>query len=281
MLPISAIRCRSHSTRVSSVGIDRFFRSKVDATEEKELGTRFNVKASQTSSQTGSPTGRKARRQRSRLAHQPANQSEQRVGRPAHSAKPPLSQAAKQPSSHSAEQPSSQAAKQPSSQAAKQPSSQAAEQGFPTILWFEDGVHSEFDGDRSARALSVCPLGPPSRTRRTGSLPVMPLSVKKHSSGEEDMWEHKLSECQIRGWRAVSAAGLRGQGLRKRTVFHRHRYACMLDCSLTLSVSFVFGQAFLRVLSAQCALRFEPAMCSPLFHARTDMALRQRASRPW
>ena len=33
------------------------------------------------------------------------------------------------------------------------------------------------------------------------------------------MWEDKLSEKQIRGWRAVSAAGLQGKGLRKRSVF--------------------------------------------------------------
>ena len=32
------------------------------------------------------------------------------------------------------------------------------------------------------------------------------------------MWEEKPSECQIRGWRAVSATGLQGKGLRKNTV---------------------------------------------------------------
>ena len=32
------------------------------------------------------------------------------------------------------------------------------------------------------------------------------------------MWENKISECQIRGWKAVSAAGLHGQGLHKRNV---------------------------------------------------------------
>ena len=38
------------------------------------------------------------------------------------------------------------------------------------------------------------------------------------------MWEDELSEGQIRGWRAVSAAGLHGKGLPKRSVFvHRHR----------------------------------------------------------
>ena len=32
----------------------------------------------------------------------------------------------------------------------------------------------------------------------------------KHSSGEEGMWANQLSKHQIRGWRAVSAAGLQG-----------------------------------------------------------------------
>ena len=33
------------------------------------------------------------------------------------------------------------------------------------------------------------------------------------------MWEDTLSECRIRGWIAVSATGLQGEGLRKRNVF--------------------------------------------------------------
>ena len=40
---------------------------------------------------------------------------------------------------------------------------------------------------------------------------LIPVSVKKHSSGEEDTLENQIS-----GWRAVSATGLRGKGLRKR-----------------------------------------------------------------
>ena len=35
------------------------------------------------------------------------------------------------------------------------------------------------------------------------------VSVKKQSR-ENDVWEDKLSECQISGWRAASAAGLHG-----------------------------------------------------------------------
>ena len=46
----------------------------------------------------------------------------------------------------------------------------------------------------------------------------IPVSVKKHSPGEEDPWEDKLSEHQIRDQNAVSAAGLLGQGSGKRGV---------------------------------------------------------------
>ena len=45
------------------------------------------------------------------------------------------------------------------------------------------------------------------------------VSVKrKHSTGEKHMWEDKLTECRIRGWRAVSAADLHGKGPPKRSV---------------------------------------------------------------
>ena len=42
---------------------------------------------------------------------------------------------------------------------------------------------------------------------------------KKHSSGEEYTLTYLLSDHQIRGWRAVSAAGLHGKGLRKGSDF--------------------------------------------------------------
>ena len=42
---------------------------------------------------------------------------------------------------------------------------------------------------------------------------------KTRTSGEEYTLEHKLSEHQIRGWIAVSAVGLQGEGLRRRSVF--------------------------------------------------------------
>ena len=53
---------------------------------------------------------------------------------------------------------------------------------------------------------------------------------QKHSSGEEHGCENKCSEHQIRGWIAVSAAGLHSKGLRKRSVvfadtgFHYPKY---------------------------------------------------------
>ena len=40
-----------------------------------------------------------------------------------------------------------------------------------------------------------------------------------NSSGEEDGWEERPSEGQIRGWRAVSAAGLQGEVWHKGGVF--------------------------------------------------------------
>ena len=48
---------------------------------------------------------------------------------------------------------------------------------------------------------------------------LLPVSVKKHSSREEDPWEDKPSEFQMRGWRAVSASGLQGKGSPKRSCF--------------------------------------------------------------
>ena len=41
---------------------------------------------------------------------------------------------------------------------------------------------------------------------------------KTHTSREEGPWKVKLSEHQIGGWRAVSAAGLKGKGCEKRNV---------------------------------------------------------------
>ena len=50
--------------------------------------------------------------------------------------------------------------------------------------------------------------------RGVAHLPVF----EKHSSGGDDMWENKLSEHQIRGSRAVSAARSQGKGLLKQWV---------------------------------------------------------------
>ena len=58
---------------------------------------------------------------------------------------------------------------------------------------------------------------------------IIRVSVKRNSPWEEDRWEDKLSEHQVRGWRAVPAEGLRGECLRKRRVVHRHRHYWSCD----------------------------------------------------
>ena len=61
------------------------------------------------------------------------------------------------------------------------------------------------------------------------------------------MWGNRYLECHIRGWRAVSAAGLQGKGSPKRIVFlHRHRYhsACLCESS---SPSSSVSQVSLRI----------------------------------
>ena len=49
--------------------------------------------------------------------------------------------------------------------------------------------------------------------------PALPVSVNKHSSEEEDTCTYWLRKHQVRGWRAVSAVGRQGKGLRKRSVY--------------------------------------------------------------
>ena len=48
---------------------------------------------------------------------------------------------------------------------------------------------------------------------------MIPVSVKRNSSGEESLWQEQLFGHQIRGRIGVSAAGLQGRGLNKRNVF--------------------------------------------------------------
>ena len=50
---------------------------------------------------------------------------------------------------------------------------------------------------------------------------------------EEDGWEDKPCELQLRGWSAVSAARLQGTGSRERTVFCRHRH-CLVFFSCNI-----------------------------------------------
>ena len=70
----------------------------------------------------------------------------------------------------------------------------------------------------------------------------------KHSSGEEDPWEDKLSRQQIRGWRTVSAEGLQGEGSCK-----------MFFCFLSLSHTHI-GISDCRCLSLHglCGSTFLP-----------------------
>ena len=76
----------------------------------------------------------------------------------------------------------------------------------------------------SAARGTKCPSGPPLiRSEFWGGLwlnasPCYRCSRKKHSSSEEDPWEDKSSECQIRGCRAVSASGLQGKRSPERSV---------------------------------------------------------------
>ena len=50
-------------------------------------------------------------------------------------------------------------------------------------------------------------------TQTTWTINIIPVSVnKKHSSGEEHIQEDRLSEHQMRGWIAVSAEELPGEG---------------------------------------------------------------------
>ena len=52
-----------------------------------------------------------------------------------------------------------------------------------------------------------------------GRVPNNTVSEKKHASGEEHVWEERLSEDHIRGRIAVSAAGLQGKGSHKNNAF--------------------------------------------------------------
>ena len=47
---------------------------------------------------------------------------------------------------------------------------------------------------------------------------MIPVSVKKHSSGGEDIGGKLPSKHRVRGWRGVSAAALLGKGWQKRIV---------------------------------------------------------------
>ena len=70
------------------------------------------------------------------------------------------------------------------------------------------------------------------------------ICEQKHSSGKWCTLEAFLSEHQFRGWRAVSAAGLHGQGSSKRSVFSQTPVSLALDsqnppfCSIQICTRF-------------------------------------------
>ena len=69
---------------------------------------------------------------------------------------------------------------------------------------------------------------PPSESARRRARPVAVLSHPSSPTGvcdkntppeKKTLWKIRLAKHQIRGWRAVSASGLQGEGSRKRNVF--------------------------------------------------------------
>ena len=78
---------------------------------------------------------------------------------------------------------------------------------------------------------------------------------KKHSAGENDRWKDRLSERQIRGWRAVSTAGLHGQGSHKRCCFRDTAVKGIMDFYFKAEVQ----QTYERQESFQrhCGLLFQ------------------------
>ena len=90
---------------------------------------------------------------------------------------------------------------------------------------------------------------------------------KKHSSEEKVMWEDKLLECQIRGWRAASSAGLHGKGSPGRSVFFTDTGICSRwnQGSWILSLWSESAWSALLCIALRCsALLFSALLCSVL-----------------
>ena len=84
-----------------------------------------------------------------------------------------------------------------------------------TSRW--SGMQSRVAPQAPQARVHVCARAVWAHAQHRGPLStLLPASVKKHSSKVETHWECQLEKHQIRGWRAVSAAGLHGKGLRKR-----------------------------------------------------------------
>ena len=76
----------------------------------------------------------------------------------------------------------------------------------------------------------------------------------EHSSGEKHTWEDKLSECQIRGWRAVSAAGLHGKGSPQRNVFSQTLVASFALMGFTRSGSHYYTVKSFNIYTGNCPI---------------------------
>ena len=84
-----------------------------------------------------------------------------------------------------------------------------------------DSVSIGPDGMRRPRVAWLQVLGGGDKLLAAG---ITDAREKKMLLRKKDTLECQLPEHQIRVWRAASAAGLQGAGLRERTVFHRHWY---------------------------------------------------------
>ena len=81
----------------------------------------------------------------------------------------------------------------------------------------------------------------------------MPVSMKKHSSGEKYRLENQLWKHQVRGWIAVSAAGSHGQGSQKRSVSFPQTPVCYIMCWHVLRLS---GATFVGNRTSQWPLEW-------------------------
>ena len=87
----------------------------------------------------------------------------------------------------------------------------------------------------------------------------LPVSVKKHSSGEDSFWTDKLSKHQIRGWRALSAPGSQDKGSHKRSFYFTDTGIITLTLTPTVCPCLKLCQALLCNLGQLVRLRLATA----------------------